>query len=655
MTEQPMDLSVIVVNYNVEHFLAQCLMSVRRAVADAERRGYRCEVVVVDNRSVDGSCALVAERFPEVKLIALDENVGFARANNLAIRATTGRWVLLLNPDTVVQEDTFSATLEWADAHPRLGGCGVPMYDGSGRYLPESKRGLPTPWAACCKITGLYRIAPTSARLNRYYLGHLPRDRDARIEILSGAFMWMRREALDQVGLLDEAYFMYGEDIDLSWRLIQGGWENHYFAGTRIIHYKGESTKKGSLNYVLVFYRAMGIFARTHFAGREARVLLAAIHAAIWLRAGLAVASRLSARWGPPLLDAAAGYAGLMGLVSAYGQITATVYPARQVAITLAVYTAVWVLALAMRGAYDRPWRPGASLRGLVTGTLVLLVGYALLPEGLRFSRAILLLGAVWMLAVTFGLRTLLFGRHWLRRRGRRRLVVAGPDDGARILEGVRSRGEDASEPLALHPSAQRPPASSPASDLRYVGGLSDLAEAIRVHRIDEVVFSGRDVPAADIIGAMAAAAESGATFRIAWSDGGPWVGPGGPLAPPLTGLQRAIHLPAGRREKRMFDLCTALVLVLAAPVLVLAGRRSWAAAAWKVLRGRATWVGYAGAAAGLPRLAPEVLRRAVGEEDKVAERLDFHYARDYRWVTDFRVVADALISRPRIPFHGHH
>jgi len=364
MTQPGIELSVIVVNYNVEHFLAQCLTSVQRAVAEAERHGYRCEVVVVDNRSVDGSCAMVRQRFPEVRLMALEENVGFARANNLAIRSTQGAYVLLLNPDTVVQEDTFRLTCAFADAHPRLGGCGVPMFDGNGRYLPESKRGLPTPWAACCKITGLYRLAPRSRRLNRYYLGHLSRSEDAEIEILSGAFMWMRREALDQVGLLDEAYFMYGEDIDLSWRLIQGGWENHYFTGTRIIHYKGESTKKGSLNYVLVFYRAMAIFARTHFAGREARVLLLAIQAAIVVRAALAVFSRLATRWGPPVVDLVLGYAGLWGLLTAYGRMAQIAYPAPLVGTSLAVYAAVWVAALAMRGAYDRPWRHGATVRG---------------------------------------------------------------------------------------------------------------------------------------------------------------------------------------------------------------------------------------------------------------------------------------------------
>jgi O-antigen biosynthesis protein len=250
-----MDLSIVIVNYNVEHFLAQCLVSVRKATAVFEAAGFEAEVWVVDNRSVDGSCEMVRRDFPEVKLLALEENVGFSRGNNEAVRQSTGEWVLLLNPDTVIPEDALVKTLTYAQAQPKLAGLGVPMVDGQGRYLPESKRGLPSPWAAFCKISGLYRLAKKSARLNRYYQGHLPQNANAQIEILSGAFMWMRRKALDEVGLLDEQYFMYGEDIDLSWRLLKGGWENHYYAGTSIIHYKGESTKKGSLNYVLVFTR----------------------------------------------------------------------------------------------------------------------------------------------------------------------------------------------------------------------------------------------------------------------------------------------------------------------------------------------------------------------------------------------------------------
>jgi len=298
------------------------------------------------------------------------------------------------------------------------------------------------------------------------------------------------------------------------------------------------------------------------------------------------------------------------------------------------------------------PWCDSA---GLLTGTVLLLVAYALLPESLRFSRAILLLGTGWMAAVTFGIRSLCFGWHWQRRRGLNRLIVAEPEEAARILAVVRSRGEEGQEPLALSPRFDEVRSVPVAGDLRYVGGLGDLSEGIRVHRVDEVIFSGRDVSAADIIAAMATAVDSGTTFRIAWSDGGAWVGPGGPLSDPLFGLQRAIHLPTGRREKRMFDVVTAGALLLGLPMLVLSGRSAWIPLAARVLRGKATWVGFARPGAGLPAFKPAVLRRAAGEEERVANRLDLHYARDYRWLTDLRVVFHALLSHPRMLRHGHH
>ena len=273
------DLSVVIVSYNVRAFLEQCLVSVERAMD-----GMSVDVWVVDNRSVDGSVDMVRDRFPWVHLVANEDNVGFSVANNQAIRACAGRHVVLLNPDTVVREDTFKTCLAHADSHPKLGGMGVPMYDGTGRFLPESKRGLPTPWAALCRMSGVHRLAPTSKTFNAYYAGHVGETETAPVDILSGAFMWMRKEALDQVGLLDEQFFMYGEDIDLSWRLVEGGWENHYFAGTSIIHYKGESTKKGSLNYVMVFYRAMLLFAAKHFEGSQARAFSWMIRTAIYGR-----------------------------------------------------------------------------------------------------------------------------------------------------------------------------------------------------------------------------------------------------------------------------------------------------------------------------------------------------------------------------------
>ena len=301
-----MILSIVIVNYNVKFFLEQALLSVQRAA-----NGLAVEVWVVDNASKDGSLQMVQERFPEVHLIANERNVGFSQANNQAIRLATGEYVLLLNPDTVLAEDTLRSCLDFMQNHPGAGALGVKMIDGSGVFLPESKRGFPSPFVAFSKTFGLSRFFPQSRFFNRYHLGYLSKNENHEVDVLSGAFMLMRKAALDKVGLLDEQFFMYGEDIDLSYRIQLGGYTNHYLADTTIIHYKGESTKKGSVNYVRIFYQAMILFARKHFQGGNARGFVLMLQLAIYFRATLTLLSNFFRRAWWPLLDALALYGGL--------------------------------------------------------------------------------------------------------------------------------------------------------------------------------------------------------------------------------------------------------------------------------------------------------------------------------------------------------
>jgi GT2 family glycosyltransferase len=282
-------LSVILVSYNVSHFLEQALLSVRKALEQVA-----AEVFVVDNNSSDNTVAMVRQRFPEVKLLVNQENLGFSRANNQAIAQATGQYILLLNPDTVVAADTFTCCIKFMDDHPRAGGLGVQMLDGNGNYLPESMRGLPTPAVAFYKISGLTALFPRSKIFGRYYLGYLDRNQVQEVDVLAGAFMWLRGAALRQTGLLDESFFMYGEDIDLSFRLQKAGYRNYYLPYPRILHYKGESTRRGSLNYVYLFYRAMSVFVKKHFSGRQAFFFSGIMQLAIVSRALLSAGSRLA-------------------------------------------------------------------------------------------------------------------------------------------------------------------------------------------------------------------------------------------------------------------------------------------------------------------------------------------------------------------------
>lgn len=269
-----MKLTVVIVSYNVKFYVEQCLVSLRRALC-----GLEAEVYVVDNHSKDGSVEYLTERFPEVHMIDSPHNLGFARANNLAIRKSEAEYVLLLNPDTLVGEDTIKSAVDFMDAHVDAGALGVRMLDVSGKSARESRRGLPSPMVSFYKMVGLCARFPNHPKLGHYYMGNLPWDQPARIEVVSGAFCMLRKKAIDEVGYLDEDFFMYGEDIDLSYRVLKGGYHNYYLPSL-ILHYKGESTHKSSFRYVHVFYEAMLIFLKKHYAS-SSKFLTIPIKAAI--------------------------------------------------------------------------------------------------------------------------------------------------------------------------------------------------------------------------------------------------------------------------------------------------------------------------------------------------------------------------------------
>lgn len=281
-------LSVVIVNYNVKYFLEQCLCSVKKAIAyDGGTGGPgllgEAEVLVVDNCSSDGSVDWLRPRFPFVQFIANTENVGFSRANNQALRQCRGKYVLFLNPDTILPEDCFQQCLSFMEAHPGAGALGLHMIDGGGQYLPESKRGFPSPWVSFCKMSGLTRLFPASKWLARYYLGHLSPAGIHQVDVLSGAFMWVRKAALDKTGGFDERFFMYAEDIDLSFRIRQAGYANYYLPAPTIVHFKGESTRKDA-RYVQLFYSAMILFVQKHYSGIGAWGYTKLLQGIIWLR-----------------------------------------------------------------------------------------------------------------------------------------------------------------------------------------------------------------------------------------------------------------------------------------------------------------------------------------------------------------------------------
>ena len=627
----------------MQHFLEQCLQSVIVAIKNVE-----AEVFVVDNKSVDGSVAMLETKFPTVKLIANKDNVGFSKANNQAMCIAKGEYVLLLNPDTLVEEDTFEKVVRFMDEHPDAGGLGINMVDGKGNFLPESKRSLPTPEVAFYKIFGLSWLFPKSTRFGKYHLTYLSKDETHEIEVLSGAFMLMRKTALDKVGLLDEDYFMYGEDIDLSYRIIQGGFKNYYYHEARIIHYKGESTKKGSLNYVFVFYNAMAIFAKKHFSKERAQLFSLLINFAILLRASISLANRFVKRISLPILDGILIYAGLFA-ISNYWEWSVKAgeglhYPTEFFLLVLPAYVLIWLVSMHFSGGYDKPVKLSNLVRGLVAGSAIILIGYGLMGEEVRFSRAVILVGSIWVLMVIPSVR-LLF--HALKIEGfnlnsektKRFLVVGKSDEISRVENLLKD--------------TFKTPGFIGRYEVADEHDLSQLDDFIRINKVGEVIFCAKDIPAQRIIDCMTRTNFPEVDFKIAPTEsmfliGSNSINTAGDLY--AFGIN-AITKPTNQRAKRLLDLVLAILFLALSPLVIWVMKKpiGFLRNICLVLIGKRTWVGYikdlnADQNFHLPKIANSILNPLdgleAGEPDKEGLlKLNMLYAKDYRVANDLNIV----------------
>ena len=612
-----MDLSIVIVNYNVKEFLTQCLESIYRSKTD-----YAFEVIVVDNASIDSGKSRILKAFPEVRWIANTENVGFGRANNQGFEAAKGTYTLILNPDTVVQEDTLEVCIDYLKRHPEVGGLGIKGIDGTGQFLPESKRGLPTPMTALWKITGLSRIFPKSAFFARYHMGHLDPNGNHKVDILVGCFMMVPTALLQEVGGFDPRYFMYGEDIDLSYELLKTGRENHYISDSQIIHYKGESTKRGSLNYVKMFYQAMIIFARKQFSGSSALAYTLLIYVGIYLRAGLALLARLAKSAATPIIDILF-LAFTLDQLKTYWEhnhrfINGGSYPDTYTYYIQGSYILFWLFALALSGVYTKNTRPAVIARSMTIATLVIGFIYGLLPEALRFSRALLLLGGlggITMLILWRSVIGLLTGKHLFTLPVQRpKMLFIGSDSGKASLQKLLS--DNGIVPaFFLH---------DPAVDTEEVN-LEKLEAKIRLYNINECVVESSVWPASVLMRIMS---ELGTQTNVkSLVIGGPYiVGSNSSLNQGETyGLGRFNAANANyRRQKRLLDITLTILLILTFPLsgtlAAITGRSqgftNWLSNSGRIITGKRTLVGYTTEAAAknhLPILSPPIFDIATG------------------------------------------
>jgi O-antigen biosynthesis protein len=593
-TEAP-DVSVIVVNYNVREFLEQALSSVVRASA-----GLAVETFVVDNNSVDGSVEMVRAQFPGVQLIANEENVGFARANNQAIRRATGRYLLILNPDTLLQEDTLQALVAFMDARPDAGAAGCRILNPDGTFAPESRRAFPTPTVALYRMTGLSRLFPTSRTFGRYNLGYLPADQECEVDALSGSCMMVRRDAIlrsratardadaeargdgaptpppfeitDGAGLLDEDFFMYGEDLDWCYRIQQAGWRIHYTPSTQIIHYKGECTRKGELRYVRLFYGAMLRFAEKHFAGRHSRVVASLIRAGILGRAGLSATAKLLSALAVPLADFVLALAIVLTAGAVWSAQVGIEFPvAFYLGVAPACALATMLVVATMGGYRRRGHRSAYPLRPVLSGVVgaFLLVSSALffLPA-LAFSRAVLVLGffgtgialMCWRIAVN------------RRRYGQRRALLVGATGDAERLHTLLGRRID--PPLRLIGFVSDEGEADGTAVLR-LGATRHLRDLVRLRQVDDVVFAAESLTNTAILGMMRTLRDLPVQFKILTEGRDRIIGKASvdDLATPLREAEELVAPIRSPLARRSLEVVLALLGIAALPVLRMALR----------------------------------------------------------------------------------
>ena len=637
---QKYDLSVVIVNYNVVFFLEQCLNSVFAA-----SKNLNVQIFVVDNNSVDGSINMLKENFSSVILIENKENVGFSKANNQAIKQVNSPYVLLLNPDTVIEEDTFDKCIDFMNSNTDCGGLGLRMLDGKGNFLPESKRGFPSPSVAFYKIFGLSYLFPKSQKFGRYHLGFLSEFEVNEVDVLSGAFMLLRTVTLEKVGLLDEQFFMYGEDIDLSYRIKLGGYKNYYFPETKIIHYKGESTKKSSVNYVFVFYKAMILFAKKHFSNKNANLFSFAINLAIYMRASLSLIKRFVKKIATPFLNAALTYSALLFLAD-YWRNAAIQFPEYVFYISIPLYIFVFILFAWLIGVYDKGIRNHIIWKATIFASIFILVIYALLPKDWQFSRLFILTASLvfvlqhYLVLITQNLlKTHKIG---LPSTPKKHFAIIGDQaEFIRVKKILELTYPTIESIIGVYIAKNYEEAS---------GSNLQLNEIIQIHTINEIIYCAKDVSAKDIIEGMTKIESQDIEFKIAQPNTSYLIGSnsidnsGDFYALNFSALSKAENI----RSKRLFDFFFSIILLLLSPILlvIIKFKVKFISNLIRILSGKKSFVGYLnqsdGTKTNLPKIKPGILEPfSVSEELSIdkKEELNLLYAKEYSFIFDFEVL----------------
>lgn len=560
------DISVIIVSYNVKAYLEQSLRSIEKAL-----EGLHSEIFVVDNGSTDGSPAMVRTRFPSIKLIVNPENKGFAFANNQALQEAKGEVVCLINPDTLVREDTFRVCVEYLRTHPEVGMVGCKILNPDGSLQLACRRSFPTPWVAFTKISGLSALFPKSRLFGKYNLTFLDPEIETEVEAISGSFMCVRRSAMEQVGFLDTFFFLYGEDLDWCYRFHTAGWKIVYLPSTQIVHYKGRSTQEAPFDPLPVFYKAMHLFVKKHFH-RWSLVPLWLIRIGIWIRTWLSLLLRFLSRWIIPAVDVLAMQLALvLALWIRFGSLKHW----HSYLIVDFLYSLVWLLSLYALGCYRKGVLSSSkAVQGVLFG-LVLNASLTFFLPQYAFSRKVVVIGGFFNAVFLGGWRILVRLASWFphfpflggvgKTLLRRRTVIVGTGPGAvelynrllhRLGTGFEMVGLVAiDEHELLHESNPLPP---------ILGLLDDLPRIAKTHRIHTVIFSSDSVQYDRIVSTIANRENTFLDFKMAPRDLDVLIGSSSIVTleeVPLVDLDYRLYRPINRVIKRALDLFISLLL----------------------------------------------------------------------------------------------
>jgi GT2 family glycosyltransferase len=635
-----LQLSVIIVNYNVRYFLEQCLYSVQHAVA-----GMDAEIIVVDNDSADGSVAYLKPLFPFVQFITNHKNLGFASANNQALAICKGQYVLFLNPDTLIPEDCLQKCLAFIAKHSQVGALGVRMLDGKGRFLPESKRSFPSPWISFWKLTGLSAMFPKSRIFNRYALGFLDEHKNHSVDVLAGAFMFVKKDLLVQLHGFDESYFLYGEDIDLSYRIKKAGYENMYFSETSIIHFKGESSGTASLSRVKYFYSAMQVFVQKHYESDSAKLLSFFLTLAIAVRGFLSALNRLLKPILLPLIDCLVVWVSLqfMRMIWISEIRNGKDFGVSFIPYALPAFAGWFVLSAAFTGLYDKKLQTSKMLLSLAFAVMSTLAVYSLLPEDFRFSRGVILWGGIFAALLIFLLRQfLLFVNSSLfvpeTETEGQTIVVATEDEYAGIKHLLESAAVDYQLLGRIAVDDQ---------DNTALCTIKEIHSLVKNFPVNRVIFCIGKLSLQEIIVQVASFPKSNTRFLFHAAASTSMVGsqtltPGATIVTPF--IDYRITHPYQQRMKRVVDIVLSLFFILTIPFHFLLQPKplSFIRAAFRVLIGAQTWVGYTMDAPSLPVIKKGVIPFTVktkGFAKSMFEKSDQAYAKNYDWWEDVIIV----------------